>query len=111
MAPTRGAAAMVCRACILLCAFCYTISAEDVSVVTYNIRHFQGLTPALQPDWSRWADTEWYPDPSKPGFYDFYAGLFESLNGDIIALQGSSVPEHDNASDVNGGHGEMDIVP
>jgi hypothetical protein len=111
MYPAAGPADRLFRACIVLSVACSVCFAEDVSIASYNIRHFQGYSPGLESNWSRWADTEWYPNPSKPGFYDYFAGLLGSLDADVIALQGSSVPEHDLAGDPAGGRGEMAIVP
>jgi hypothetical protein len=111
MFRTTRATSRLFVAAAVCCLICSAGFAEDISLVSYNIRHFQGYSPGRTPDWSRWADTEWYPNPSKPGFYNFYAGLLESLDADIIALQGSCVPDHDKPDDAAGGHGEMDIVP
>ncbi len=85
--------------------------ATEVSIVSYNMMHFQGVRPGGEPPWNVWADTEWYPNPNKPGYFEFFTDVFRSLDADIIALQESVVPEHDAADDEHGGHGEMRTVP
>ena len=85
--------------------------ARDVSIVSYNMMHFQGVRPEREPRWNVWADTEWYPNPNKSGYFEFFTEVFRSLDADIIALQESVVPQHDAADDEYGGHGEMRTVP
>jgi len=102
-------------ALIVAIGVCSLVSAgpdtRDVSIVSYNMMHFQGVRPGGEPRWNVWADTEWHPNPNKPGYFEFFTAVFRSLDADIIALQESVVPEHDAEDDEHGGHGEMRTVP
>jgi endonuclease/exonuclease/phosphatase family metal-dependent hydrolase len=83
----------------------------QVSLVSYNMMHFQGVSRKAQPLWAEFADKEWYPNPDKPGYYEFFTKVFKSLDTDIIAIQESTVTQHDNWGGQQGAHDEMAVVP
>ncbi len=83
----------------------------QVSLVSYNMMHFQGVSQKVQPRWAEFADKEWYPNPNKPGYYEFFTKGFKSLDADVIAIQESTVTQHDNWGGPEGAHDEMAVVP
>jgi endonuclease/exonuclease/phosphatase family metal-dependent hydrolase len=82
-----------------------------ISLVSYNMMHFQGVSQKIQPLWAEFADKEWYPNPNKPGYYEFFTRVFKSLDADIIAIQESTVTQHDNWGGPEDAHDEMAVVP
>jgi len=83
----------------------------QISLVSYNMMHFQGVSKKIQPRWAEFADKEWYPNPNKPGYYEFFTKVFESLDAEVIAIQESTVTQHDNWGGPEGAHDEMAVVP